>query len=416
MERNILSKVVQCLTDAQCLVQSSDANNDKTILDYLMDYHWLWEKRFVVRLNESPPPENPGVVAFAQLLTTWDEVQKWMCDICISRHNDDDRHLPKFQVAYRDQLRNKLVNDFKAEGVSIAWRKCYEIVHVFKMIDLRRRSTRVLALCEAPGNFILALNHYCALNNVRMTWIAETLVGKDGIGDDYGLMAKYKSNWDYGVTKDGDLYSLANVRYFSQLSANFITSDCGLDCSDDLMCHETRLMRLLWSQLAIILGALVNNGATFFKIFTWGTPAMQTLLYIMYKSFGDVQLVKPVTSRRYSNEVYVVAKFYNKSVGQQYYNNVMQFLTTLCDADDIKTAVPRNIIVPDAFITKLYYALKLFGIRVMIASYLNSYTTLNYDKLDAEMIYQMNRKNGALADEWIRHMQIRYLQNHQRLL
>lgn len=101
---------------------------------------------------------------------------------------------------------------FGAELVTQAWCKFYECLCNFEIINVEG-AFRSLHLCEAPGAFISALNHYLASNdhNVAWDWRANSLnpyyegnALTNMIPDDRLLKDTY-SKWCWGADFTGDI-------------------------------------------------------------------------------------------------------------------------------------------------------------------------------------------------------------------
>ena len=92
---------------------------------------------------------------------------------------------------------------------------------------------KTMHYCEAPGNFILALNHYLftKTNVKKFTWNAQTLNPKDksvAIGDDYKIIKNNKSKWDFGPDDTGDILNVKNIKYYKKKynDVDLVTGDC----------------------------------------------------------------------------------------------------------------------------------------------------------------------------------------------
>ena len=58
--------------------------------------------------------------------------------------------------------------------VTNAWLKMYEILNNVDILD-DIEHLNAFHLCEAPGAFILSLNHYLKTRNISYNWYAQTL-------------------------------------------------------------------------------------------------------------------------------------------------------------------------------------------------------------------------------------------------
>src|SRR5208282_4704225 len=104
---------------------------------------------------------------------------------------------------------------FNTKRISQAWLKMYEVLTNFDLISKDGKTFKSFHLCEAPGNFISAINHYIKTNTTikDFDWTAQTLNpwierGKNKreiIGDDYGYIRKYPKKWTFGKENKGDI-------------------------------------------------------------------------------------------------------------------------------------------------------------------------------------------------------------------
>lgn len=115
--------------------------------------------------------------------------------------------------------------------------KCYEILHYFKLINLDNNKLKTFHICEIPGAFILAINHYIktkTTNKIDFDWNAQSLnpwTTKDKtkfLPDQYGLVRKYKNRYHWG-TGSGDITDIYNIKFYIKKfnKMDLITADCG---------------------------------------------------------------------------------------------------------------------------------------------------------------------------------------------
>ncbi|PRP89535.1 FtsJ methyltransferase domain containing 2-like [Planoprotostelium fungivorum] len=101
----------------------------------------------------------------------------------------------------------------------------------------------------------------------------------------------------YGVDDTGDVTVTDNIRNFSET---------GLDVTGDENNQETRSKQLILCQIATMLCTLREHGNFFCKIFDVFTPFTVGLLYILYRSFEEISIIKPYTCRPANSERYIV--------------------------------------------------------------------------------------------------------------
>ena len=109
----------------------------------------------------------------------------------------------------------------------------YEMLEMFKIVNRNNDEINTFHACEAPGNFILAFNHFIKTKTKikKFNWYAQTynpktkMVDKsevlkdrygdiESIGDDFGIIKKYKERWDFGKDGIGDITKPENIEYY----------------------------------------------------------------------------------------------------------------------------------------------------------------------------------------------------------
>ena len=65
---------------------------------------------------------------------------------------------------------------YNAQVTSIAWVKIYEMLETMQLITTEKVS--VFCNAELPGSFISAINHYCAVQNIELSWYGSSLYPK----------------------------------------------------------------------------------------------------------------------------------------------------------------------------------------------------------------------------------------------
>jgi hypothetical protein len=238
--------------------------------------------------------------------------------------------LKKHLRFYEKTLNKTLMNNFNVgilikNGKTIthpsrAWIKMYEIAEVTKLIPKKADNYKVFCFCEAPGNFILGINHFVKTKTSikNFDWNAQSYNpnSKKGIefhviGDDYDLMKKYPDKWDFGPKNTGDITDPDNIKYYGSVydDIDLLTSDCGTDwAGDDLISSK-----LMYGQLLFILNNLPAGKNFVIKYYMpfIHYPAQLALFYIIYQSFSEISFYKPLQNA-WSHEFYLIGKGYKK--------------------------------------------------------------------------------------------------------
>ncbi|KAK9880454.1 hypothetical protein WA026_011700 [Henosepilachna vigintioctopunctata] len=228
-----------------------------------------------------------------------------------TKHNDPSSFVIKF-----------LKQRVEPELVTQAWCKFYECLKQFQVIpdfNLMRniRKYTSLHLCEAPGAFISALNHYIKLNydNFEWDWIATTL-NPDYEGNELGQMipdnrlSRYtKENWCFGLDSTGDLTKYYNYEHImNQVCGKvlLVTADGSINCMRDPGNQEIFVEYLFYCETITALSVLDRGGTFVLKIFTIFEQSTICLLYLLNISFDSINAFKPCTSKGGNSELYFV--------------------------------------------------------------------------------------------------------------
>jgi hypothetical protein len=202
--------------------------------------------------------------------------------------------------------------------VSQAFCKMLEMLYMCPVMSDKMQRVKTFHLCEAPGQFILAFVSYCNKHRIQYDWYAQSLNYNNEIvqkkypgalNDRYGLMANYHNRWLYGADNTGDVTSLENIKSYSQIKYDVITSDCGLSVSgDDYGKQENVMVFINYCQMMIGILSLKVGGTFIYKAFLpFSTKASLSSLCLLYDIFEHLHVVKPSLNPA-SSEVYVFAR------------------------------------------------------------------------------------------------------------
>lgn len=207
------------------------------------------------------------------------------------------------------KLTRTLEKRYNIENISQAWIKMWEMLSDCEIIRDSDGLTKFNSfhLCEAPGMFILALNHYLHTKTSikKFNWNAQSLHPSIArIKDTYGLIQKYPNNWHWGPSQTGDIRELKNINYYKKFTTNIqlITSDCGLEWGNPDYEHVA-----ISSLAAIMLLAPVGATMIFKTLAPSDKPLLLDLFYMVYLSFEEIIFYKPLQNL-YSREYYIIGK------------------------------------------------------------------------------------------------------------
>jgi 23S rRNA U2552 (ribose-2'-O)-methylase RlmE/FtsJ len=266
----------------------------------------------------------------------------------------------QFQAAYRpyDPLKGErgiLVREYGAEVVTNAWLKMYELCHSLepRLVEVAKHRTKERAarlhtvhLAEAPGNFLLSINHYLQTQHPRMSWdwLSNTyrspLVGVSAdrgyLADTYGLMRRYGDRWMYGSECDGDITSGNNLNSFQATvdsqgwlrhRADLVTSDVKYVPHPPNYDEEEIINRAVQcGHLAGAWACLAPGGTAVLKEFTHMESASVSMLYLAVLSFDRVSICKPESSRGPNSETYLKLEGRRKDLSEVWSHGLMTYL------------------------------------------------------------------------------------------
>lgn len=264
------------------------------------------------------------------------------------------------------EVEDYISDTYNIKPMTKAFLKCYELLFYFKLLDLEK-DVNSFHICELPGGFIMACNHYVKTNSDKQfIWNAQSFnpkVAKDKskfLPDEYGLANKYKNNYDWGVSGDGDITNIDNIKHYHKtyLDKDFVTSDCGQDSSENFKKQEEKLNKVFWSQFVCMLGVLKKGGNHIAKIFTISTYKMIEMMYLLCNLFDEVYIAKPIKTRPTSGERYIVCKGY-KGCTKKFIDSCFTYLEHF---DDRQSFFDLNIIT-DEFIDDLTCFNYIMGYR-----------------------------------------------------
>ncbi|XP_061521539.1 cap-specific mRNA (nucleoside-2'-O-)-methyltransferase 2 isoform X1 [Phycodurus eques] len=217
-----------------------------------------------------------------------------------------------------------------AEICTQAWCKFYEILGTFRLLPeeaLYSGELNTVHLCEAPGAFISALNHYVKTSErtryCDWSWVANTLnpyheanAGGATIADDR-LIANTLPWWFFGSDNTGDIMLQKHLLELQTFVANMrrvdlVTADGSFDCQENPDEQEALVTPLHYCEVTAALLLLSPGGSFVLKMFTLYEHSSVCLLYLLNCCFGSVSVFKPATSKAGNSEVYVVCLGYDR--------------------------------------------------------------------------------------------------------
>lgn len=165
----------------------------------------------------------------------------------------------------------------------------------------------------------------------------------------------------HGIEGDGDVYRPENIKEFTQFvlsqtegkGVHFMMADGGFGVEGQENLQEILSKRLYLCQFLVALSIVRIGGHFTCKLFDVFTPFSAGLVYLMYRSFEEVCIHKPNTSRPANSERYIVCKWKKNDVQdvEKYLYEINCRLMELSSASckiDVLHIVPLDLMFGDS--------------------------------------------------------------------
>ncbi|XP_011883276.1 PREDICTED: cap-specific mRNA (nucleoside-2'-O-)-methyltransferase 2 [Vollenhovia emeryi] len=358
-----------------------DKYDESTILSSKMS---IFEKHFAISDAQTyalPEPESMFVEAPWQL-ERLQRIKEKLNDVK-SRLNDFS--IGKWQQhTCRMNASSDIVYEVKckvqAELVTQAWCKFYEIACNFSLVplnEIRRelgdKGFSSVHLCEAPGAFVAALNHWLKTNapDVRWNWLATTLNpycegnSYDRMVADDRFIRHTLKHWCFGDDNTGDIMSVRNLDALVERSKSLdgggpvllVTADGSVDCTGMPGEQESTVAQLHLCEAVACMRLLQKGGNFLLKLFTLFEHQSVCLMYLLSCAFRQVSVTKPVSSKGGNSEMYVVCMDFK---GRDYLAAYLPVLERYYDNVPPANAMFRLRDIPDDFLQRIEQCSQFF--------------------------------------------------------
>jgi hypothetical protein len=319
-----------------------------------------------------------------------------------------------------------LETKFNVEMATNAWMKLYEILTMSDILN-NAKIIKSFHMCEAPGAFISALNHYLVskFSTVNWLWYAQTLnpfliqktkKSAPALLDKFGIINIYKARWLFGSDNSGDITHSAVINSYNNSpklkQIDLITSDVGLKIPVNMYNEQERYTsHVNFSQILSILSIISVGKVAIFKTFIpLSEPITVSLLYILSCSFESITISKPLTSHPSSSEVYVICKKF-----KSFPKKISDRMFYLLDNFDSNNMIVPSEMIPKTFIDNLIKCSEIFTTR-QIESIERSLDYRYTFYFDTELRNKFIIARKLKIADWINKMNIKKLPSHKKLL
>jgi hypothetical protein len=320
-------------------------------------------------------------------------------------------------------IKFQLKNNYNTEMTTNAFMKMYEMLNYIDLTSCsnKKSTIKTFHLCEAPGAFIAATNHYLSDKGFKWEWYAQTLkptsTGSDSdaaLDDHFGLIASYPDRWLFGnnIDDSGDITHSSVIRSYASnpllSDIDFMTADAGLKCHpNELNEQEAFLGKINMGQIICILACLSTGKSAIFKTFLpMSEPITISMIYLVTHLFESVNVIKPTTSHSYNSEIYIELKNY-KGIDKK----ILELLYILLDDPKItsKTLLFNSIDMP-------FFKSYMNTMNAFIDRQIHSICRNYYYYYHMDLIGQIKNSANNHIVEWLEKNKFSVLQDHQKLI
>uniref|UniRef100_A0A0A1WYH0 Cap-specific mRNA (nucleoside-2'-O-)-methyltransferase 2 n=2 Tax=Zeugodacus cucurbitae TaxID=28588 RepID=A0A0A1WYH0_ZEUCU len=357
-----------------------------------MEVNRVFEKKF----HYQKPKENtwklpPPTKAFSEYyqIDTLQELKPKLNDVkCkLNNYTIENWSLHTRRQDPSNEIPWRLKNETKAEFVTIAWCKFFECLHSYPLVKGAHLNS--LHLCELPGAFIAALNHYMystyKREEVQWRWLSTTLNPyyegnpTSGMISDDRFMFHTFDNWLMHDDFTGNIINRSHIEQMQQHckqrledNVQLITADGSIDCVDAPDCQEEVVATLHFAEITAALSILAEGGCFVVKMFTMFESTNVCKLFLLNCIFEEVHVFKPATSKRGNSEVYIICIGYRKHT--ENLPEILQLMKENVECANIfplfpKSYLPNDFLLQHEICARLFMNFQIEAIESNIQTY-----------------------------------------------
>lgn len=384
----IFEKYNNSIKNYKVMLSNQESDADKYLLLYeSMNVYPVYPKPIIMPLKKKGEDYNIEMqlnsklkIDILQMEDLTNEVIKKMKEYdSFAKEFQKIRNTPKVRRFFDYEIRDTVKDKLKNQNISNAWIKMYEILNTYDLFGQDTNIFHTFHICEHPGGFIHAIKYY--LENVlhkKHDFIFQSLKPESDpqiFKPDKELLTKYSDKLDYGPKK-GDITIPENILYYADKykdrKFNLITSDCGLDFSENFVGQESGLYKVFYGAIITAIGLSTNGSNYVFKLFSFNDNKTIEFLQLVCLFYERVDIVKTMTTKSGSGENYCVCLNYNYKGDK---GKILKLLTDYMNA-------PYNTFlltsINDTFLKRIYENHKLISLRRITTMNLLLFRFFNY--------------------------------------
>ena len=279
------------------------------------------------------------------------------------------------------------LKDTHKMSITKGWAKMYEILHCMGEFD---DDVSALHLCEAPGNFILACEHFFHKQKKNYGYIAHDYNTKRSI-----LNHVQSDNW-----MTGDIRKSNVIRNISEKlkNINFITADASIALGPlDINNEEEIMCKTFMGEVISILACLSIGGRAVLRLVL---PAVENLticmINIVSHYFEMNRIYKAIVSNNYNSEFYLILTGF-KGIEKSELKKLYKYLDDPNVTNQTVIVNNMDMIFLDNYYNEISYHIKKQGYSIY--QKLLEYNDSNRSNI-SEIYYKGNRIRFDIVD-WL---------------
>eukprot|EP00730_Choanoeca_flexa_P005875 TRINITY_DN12039_c0_g1_i1.p2 TRINITY_DN12039_c0_g1~~TRINITY_DN12039_c0_g1_i1.p2 ORF type:complete len:1011 (+),score=215.15 TRINITY_DN12039_c0_g1_i1:4924-7956(+) len=318
-----------------------------------------------------------------------------------------------------------LRNRYQVEMPTIAWSKMFELLSKYQLgqTALKNAKVNTVHVCEAPGAFIAATNHYLRqLHGDALDWDWTGLTlnpyyednnPNDMLVDDLFILYT-EDHWHFGKDNTGNIMHASNLRELRAKAqakgpVMLVSGDGGIDCSADPGEQERLTSHLHYCEAVAALACLSRGGACILKMFTLFERETEALLYLLAGCFEQVHACKPATSKAANSESYVVATGF-KELTSDVLDRLLEFIN---QPHEGRMVVDAGVI-PDTFTQQVASAAVFLA--KFTEDHINNVIECSERRLSPQQLHELQGSQREVAQTYVRQFQVQSLPVKHRIV